>query len=287
MSDEDVLDLPLVDASQVPIHLYTQDGYPVQRRRATFNRSTSPFGVLIKSGNLEQLFTSSINSANGEHDQPQTPNIPFTFYPQAGLRTVGHFQAKGLMAPCYSLVSQLNKDILASGRRRRRSAHNAEDSDSDSNHSASDEGSESDMSVDDEMANSSQRKRKIIHPISSQGYNAVTHHTRGRKAQHHEVQIGMVTGALAGAWATGTKNKNTAHRLDRDCSLNMPHQLFAEKIGRDEIPRDFRFENVYWIDIGALPKRHQNGRQVRPPMSLIVLTHTYIIDSSFKKHCSH
>lgn len=105
-------------------------------------------------------------------------------------------------------------------------------------------------------------RKTIIHGISSQGYNAVTHSTRGKSAQHHEVQLGLVTGALAGAWATGTKNRRTADNLDLGCSRQMPHEAFAEKIENPGISRDLRMENVYWIDIGALQKENQDGGSV-------------------------
>lgn len=136
---------------------------------------------------------------------------------------------------------------------------------------------DSDINSDDEngpTGGNGSLHKNVIHGVSSQGYNAVTHHTRGRTAQHHEVQVGMVTGALAGAWATSGSNKTTADKLEEDCRWKMPHESFAEKIRKPGIARDLRLENVYWIDIGALQKKHQNGRSVdlRLAMHLNLLT---------------
>lgn len=248
--DEDILNLPQMDESGRPIPLFCREGYPIQRRIPSFVSASPTFGVLLKYNNLESLFLNRVE----DYDHSELGHTPFTFYPQAGLRTVGHFQASGLMAPCYPLLSRINKSLQKS----LQSATNARELDSDSESSDEEMNSESDANSSDGSSWDSSAK-KVIHGISSQGYNAVTHHTRGRTAQHHEVQVGMVTGALAGAWATGAGAMRTAEGLERSCSWRMPHKLFEEKIQKPGIARDLRLENVYWIDVGALKKKNQKG----------------------------
>lgn len=99
----------------------------------------------------------------------------------------------------------------------------------------------------------------MIHGISSQGYNAVTHHTRGRTAQHHDAQVGLVTGSLSGAWAVEPKTIQKAQRLRRKCDQKMPHKAYAQKIENSNICQDLRLENVYWIDMDGLSDEQQDG----------------------------
>lgn len=258
MTEDEVSHLPQVDDSGKPIHLYCEKGYPIQRRMAIFSPEARPYGVLIKSENLQTLFTHNIDNYNVVEGVAQAATVLFTFYPQAGLRTVGHFQASGLIAACYPVLAQINRSISEASIPTPLSAA-SEDADFD---------------MDDEdtaggvgAGRAPVSYKTIVHPISSQGYNAVTHSTRGRTAQHHEVQTGRVTGALAGAWAAGNHtNVNTAYELATGCELKMPHEAFADKIKNPEISRDLRLENVYWIDMDTLSMDDQNGRSVSNPL---------------------
>lgn len=255
MDGDDVRELPHVDESGKTLNLYCVEGYPVQRRMAAFQRDAPPYGVLLRADKMQDLFTRDIDDLEDEQGRMQSTNIPFTFYPQAGLRSVGHFQAQGLIAACYPLLSKLNKSISAACQPS----------------PVIDPLSDDDFDTDGEEIDHGGRARAaqhgpalvvdkiIVHPISSQGYNAVTHNTRGRRAQHHEVQTGRVTGALAGAWATGNTNTDTANGLSTECNLKMPHKSFADKIKKPTISRDLRLENVYWIDMDALPTQCRDG----------------------------
>lgn len=259
LSIDEVSELPQVDDGGRPIHLYCEKGYPIQRRMAVFRPHAPTYGALFKSEKMQLLFTRNMNDIDDEQGGPQSTQVPFTFYPQAGLRSVGHFQAGGLIAACYPVLLDINKSIFAASQLAQappapRNTNNAE------------AGSGNPGSGDEEEAAGAGPVpvpipvpyKATVHPISSQGYNAVTHNTRGRRAQHHEVQTGRVTGALAGAWAD-KNNTNIAWELVMGCNLKMPHDAFADKIKKPDISRDLRLENVYWIDMNAVPVKSRNG----------------------------
>lgn len=98
-----------VDDDGHPIPIYSQDGHHIQRRLGVFSKSSKPNGILVKSERLQNLFIRDIGELDydGSEDSSEVM-IPFTFYPQAGLCTVGHFQAKGLIAACYPIVARIN-----------------------------------------------------------------------------------------------------------------------------------------------------------------------------------
>lgn len=233
LTREDLENLPFEDdqGSQIPI--FDANGYHIQRRLASFREDEPACGILVKSGRLHDLFTwedddDSDNDPSG-HTRPSSGSKAFVFYPQAGLKRVGHFQADGLITACYPLVSQISRRL-----------HERAGSPNDNQDTFQD-------------------KIPII-GMSSQAYNSVTHHTRGRTAQHHEVQTGMVTGALAGAWASpNTPEARKASRLINRCNYKMPHKAFHDKIKNPDIPRDLRLENVYYIDLDALSPAARTG----------------------------
>lgn len=258
LDEDEVRLLPQVDEEGKPIHLYCVDGYPVQRRMAEFHPHAPPYGVLLKADKMQDLFTRKVEDLDDEGRLLPT-HIPFTFYPQAGLRSVGHFQAQGLIAACYPQLANVNKLISAACQ-----PSPALDPQSDDDDFYMDM-DEDEVQRGERRAQPAHRgqvqlvKKTVVHPISSQGYNSVTHNTRGRRAQHHEVQTGRVTGALAGAWATGKTNTDTASDLLSECNGKMPHDSFADKIRKPTISRDMRLENVYWIDMDALPAQSRHG----------------------------
>jgi hypothetical protein len=184
---------------------------------------------------VDLLRTRNLFTIDGDDLFDEDPSvIDFTVYPQAGLRTVGHFQAKGLISGCYPLIRRINRRLA--------------NLDSDNINDWDDENNEELLDT------------PVIRAIASQGYNAMMHHTRGRTAQHHEVQVGHVTSALAGMFAKSPQHINTATRLARTCQQALPHQAFAEKIHSPAISSDLRLENVYCIDMKALRQDQRNGR---------------------------
>lgn len=198
----DVNNLPLTDDEGIEISLFTEDGYPIKRRVAQFLSRVDPHGVLVDLRHIHDWFTPSDDDMEIFGEEGAECRV----YPQAGLRTVGHFQANGIIQPFYPLVERLNTTL------------------SDINHGESEE--EGDDLADEWVSPG----RSIVVPVSCQGYNAIMHNTHGRRAQHHEVQTGMVTSALAGQWASGGKVEQEARRLSRKCDAKLPHDAYASKI---------------------------------------------------------
>jgi hypothetical protein len=226
---DDLDDIPFVSDDGFELPLFSKDGFQIQRRSARFNRNVKPHGVLVDLLQTKNLFTNDVDELFDE----DPCSIEFTVYPQAGLKTAGHFQAKGLVAGCYPFINRVNRLL---------------------NQTSSDDSNDEDDEYDNNIG------RPVIHGIASQGYNALMHHTRGRTAQHHEVQVGQVTAALAGMFAKTPQHITLSRRLTRTCRQALPHQAFTEKIQSPAISTDLRLENVYYIDMKALSPEHRNGR---------------------------
>jgi hypothetical protein len=243
---EDLDDFPLQYDTGEHIPVYDVDGYPIQRRLGITDDDDQPLGVLVKSDKLRKLFAFEVDdSPNG--DSSSYPGSPTTyyFYPQAGLRSVGHFQANGLITKCYPLVHKIDRDIQDPEEPER-------PPNSNDNHDGIGNGNPT-----------FEYSRQAVFGVSSQGYNTVMHRTRGRKAQHHDAQVGLVTAALGGAWAAPNSAQSaTARGIEHGCNRKMPHQSFADKIRSQPLSRDLRMENVYYIDVNALQLRFRNGRCV-------------------------
>lgn len=240
---QDLNDYPYVTEDGDKVSIFSEDGFEIQRRMARFLRTSSSLGVLVHLPHLQTLFMRDededdlILEEQGQGDG-QNETASYTVYPQAGLKSAGHFQANGLMAGCYKLVDSVNSQLARSS-------------------SVTDNESDSDSEMDWQ-----ERVRRVVVGVASQGYNAVMHHTRGRTAQHHDAQLGLITSALAGEWARNERGKQQAHKLAQKCEHRLPHESFSEKIRNTEIVRDLRLENVYTINVQELVVRFQNGRLV-------------------------
>lgn len=240
-------------------YLYNKHGYIVDTHHPIPTQDPRPYGALIKAEGLDFAFYQMSSAARNfefnddTEDEPEpdpylTHPIPFYFYPQAGLRNVGHFQAGGLFNDCYPIVGRLNKAI-----------HLANIAHSNAHHDH-----DSDMDVDIDECEIAFCTSHNIEALSSQGYNSVMHDTRGRSAQHHNVQLGLVTGALAGQWATtpGTNVASHANNLMCCCQDEMPHEAYCLKIESREVGRDLCMENVYCLDLHALHPSRRTGQYV-------------------------
>ncbi|KAF7760504.1 hypothetical protein Agabi119p4_11180 [Agaricus bisporus var. burnettii] len=173
-----------------------------------------------------------------EPDPYPTHPIPFYFYPQAGLRNVGHFQAGGLFNDCYPIVGCLNKAICLAN-----IAHF---------HAHHDHNSDMDVDIDKcKIAFCTSHNMRVVEALSSQGYNSVMHDTHGRSAQHHDAQLGLITGALAGQWATtpGTNTASHANNLMHRFQDEMPHEVYHLKIESREVERDLCMENIFYAHL--------------------------------------
>jgi hypothetical protein len=245
----DVDDLDNYLDSQRTSYVYTHRGYIIDTHEPDFAEDSQPCGILIKANELAGAFASrqpdaiDFDMLDEYHSSPSPSDFPeyptqstkFYFYPQAGLRNIGHFQAAGLMTECYPIVSRINTFLR----------HQNDNEDYD---------------MDAPGAEFYYGRNPVIHPISSQGYNAVMHHTRGRGAQHHDAQLALVTAALAGQWAPEhSPCYNTAHRIMEECKNQLPHQSYEKKIKSHNINRDLRLENVYCFDLMALHPARRTG----------------------------
>jgi hypothetical protein len=225
ISWDDLDEHPLYDSTGKDNLVYCEDGFIVPRRKARFSPSTKRHGILVDLRHVKELFHLSYDEEAMLVDD-FSPVQVYT-YPQAGLKIAGHFQANGVMRPFFPFVEKVNKDL-------------------------SDNNQENDSDSDDQMTQTTPPITNIVHGIASQGYNAVMHSTRGDSAQHHDAQLGLITGALAGCWASGRTHEKTARRLQRRCAFQLPHVSFSHKIENPEIVRDLRLENVFYVDVSQL-----------------------------------
>ena len=221
------------EAFEIPV--YTHDGFLLSRLLPRFLNRTQPHGILPDLRVIKELFELPF-----EHDQGEDTSVNVYTYPQAGLKIAGHFQANGLMRCFLPFVQQVNNRL-----------------NSFTIDSADDDGLDR-MSVP--------RSKTIVRGLACQGYNAVMHSTRGDSAQHHDAQLGMITGALAGFRAQGDAAKSKAKKLRQRCNRQLPHESFSEKIKNNKISRDLRLENIYCIDVEAIHPNAQDGGYVFHPL---------------------
>jgi hypothetical protein len=169
----------------------------------------------------------------------QAHDIKHWAYPQAGLKTLGHFKANSLMSNLHPILADINQQVSLVPTPELNSDDEFEDD------------------IDSHMF--SQGLAPAIVGASSQGYNALMHRTRYR-VKDHKVQLGVITNALAGAYATSPKTKRTAKHFIHDCHYTLPHEDFNVKIDNDNVPRDLRLENVYLIDMFRIKPEFRTGR---------------------------
>jgi hypothetical protein len=227
---DDLEEMPILDDAGFEIPIYADGGYQIQRRLGAHDPNVRPHGVLMNLYDIDKLIHPA---AELENYCTESLATAYTVYPQAGLVTAGHFQANGLIAPFVPLLEGLNKEVQIQG----------------DNY--------------DEDANA-----VPIIGVGCQGYNALLHATRGRCAQHHDAQRGLVTGALAGLWAKTTSNKNKAKTLQIQCTNRLPHIEFQKKISNDDAERppldcSLRLENTFVVHMERLAAEHRNGRYVK------------------------
>ena len=218
ISFDQLHDLPMFDEAGNQIHIYTEDGFRIQRRLAGYRPDGLPHGVLLDLRDVGLLFKS------------EESETPFSVFPQAGLVTVGHIQAEGVTAPFLPLLQQLNSKVR--------------------------------VQDDDPMNDDDSDSCAPIIGIACQAYNAVMHNTRGRRAQHHDAQRGLVTAALAGGFARTDSNIRKAKVLQHQCSQRLPHLEFKQKIANNnDEPLDcsLRFENTFVVHMDQLNHLYHDG----------------------------
>ena len=225
-------DLPLLDESGQEIQVFNQAGYRIPRREPILEDDNDFNGMLFNLRTLHQLFM-----LDGLEDETLLEDLTMTehyLYPMACLKTIGHFQAKGLMTPFLKKVKALNTRI--------KEQYNGDDEDT----------------IADELLTG---YSPLIEGIACQGYNLLLHHvwTQGR---YHEVQQGLMTAALSGTHTSPATNANVAAKFWTDCETWLPFDRYHEKVTHTRVDTSTRIENVYRVSLWRLPERAQNGRLV-------------------------
>ena len=161
-------------------------------------------------------------------------------YPQGYLQQYGHIKVNGVMPSFNATLQQINNDLQ----------QRQDDGDSDDN----DDGSE----IDSTFAMRRGVSEPTIFPVSSQAYNELSHRLSSRSGSH-DVQQGSITGALAGAYATNSKSKQTAQSKLAFCQVKLPIDRVKQKLAVEQCPRALRMEHVFGINVTAIKKSKQNG----------------------------
>jgi hypothetical protein len=228
---DELAEMPIVDDNGNEIPIYCENGFIIPRRIPYFSTRTPAHGMLMNLTHVKELFDSSQEDDDHLEWDDDDERIDAYVYPQAGLKTAGHYQANGLMRPFKRFLKEVNQSL--------RDPDGSEDG-----------------------RRTPAGTRQVVYGIGSQGYNGVMHSTRGHSAQHHDAQLGMITGALAGSWAQGEPSKRVARGLQDRCGHQLPHKAFEEKIKNPNIVRDLRLENVYYVDVREMQDDDRNGRYV-------------------------
>jgi hypothetical protein len=185
ISLEELESLELMDDEGKEVPIYSEDGYVIQQWMAWFWKNQQDHGVLMNLSQVHELFSEELEDRFPD-GVPGVVNGSVWVYPQAGLRTAGHFQAEGVMTWFYPHIEKINHRIVQ-------------------------------MRIDKGSNEDQEEMEAMPHPpitvIASQGYNAVMHSTQGVSNQHHDAQLGMIMSTLAGSWANTESNKKTAEEL--------------------------------------------------------------------------
>ncbi|KAG6369887.1 hypothetical protein JVT61DRAFT_13351 [Boletus reticuloceps] len=180
---------PLLEESGREKNIYNQEGVRIPRRHAIVDEDATMNGMLFNLRTIHQLFRRDdediVEDSNG--DEPLTPHY---LYPMAGLKTIGHFQALGLMTPFITQLQRLNTNIR------------------DLYHDGDEDEIEADLLTG---------YRPLIEAVASQGYNMLSHRVR-TAGRYHDVQRGLITAALGGTYPSTVSNSNLAKEFHRECS---------------------------------------------------------------------
>jgi hypothetical protein len=257
-------DLPLFRTDGTVIKIYDEDGNRVVRTRPLCRGAQ--LGILFDLKTAEELFEPTLEApsqhrrqrrqrrqhhrghrdfdfdsdAESEEDEDEedeeeyvdellTDSFSLRLFPQAFINTVGHIQASQTL-PAFRQVFRSINDLTTSA--------------------TGDEGSDDD---DD------REEGPVIRGESFQAYNLLMHRL-APDAGGQDVQHGDITAALAGTYAQGTKDKSRGAEKFTSCNTYLPHERLHHKMDHPECPKDLRLEQVYAINIRALPHQRRRGR---------------------------
>ncbi|TFK59308.1 hypothetical protein BDN72DRAFT_865263, partial [Pluteus cervinus] len=236
--------------------IYRDNGRYIPRFAALYDpATTNPCGLLVNLDTIPPLFRERQSSS----DKPAV-----SVYPQAFTRVYGHVQANSVFSPLETMVSTVNSVM---GKRVSQSSDSGEEDDA--------------MNVDVETL-------PVVDPISSQLYNHLMHRTR-KSAKYHDVQRGVITSALSGAYYLDAAGQAKHRQRVRACTSSLPHQTFDEQISSnlvDGVPRSLRMENVWTFMLDHLEDDQRFGDIIFKEIICYLVqawSHPIVIDE-LKKH---
>ncbi|KAH7917232.1 hypothetical protein BV22DRAFT_1135578 [Leucogyrophana mollusca] len=248
----------LLDQHGHEVNIYGEDGFRIPRQSPRCAAGVTPCGILMDLNNLHELFSSDEDDfpepptvpnddddSDGENiniDVVKVPvnKVPFNIYPQAYLHQYGHYQAHGIFNIFKPILAEINNSLRRDPGQRNQEEEDADDADE----------------VEDILGHGS---APIVNATWSQGYNQLSHHVR-TTAKFHDVQLGTITSALAGTYATTDRNRRRATNQARKCEDNLPHNRYADKVGGVALPQSFRFETVIDINMSRMDVHDRCGR---------------------------
>ncbi|KAG1863248.1 hypothetical protein DFJ58DRAFT_912417 [Suillus subalutaceus] len=181
-------------------------------------------------------------------DDVRTPTV--NVYPQAFLRKYGHIQCNTILPHFSPFMSKIRNSVSRLSRNQNDDPFNGQPA-------------EDDADEFDHLPNGP--LPTVLFASGSQFYNEISHRIRP-SADLHDVQQGRITSALSGAYSRG--HGQTTHRIVmRECSLNLPHQRYDNKIKVNDVPRALRLENVYIFQLDSLKRHKRNGAEMVVPLA--------------------
>ncbi|KAG9311945.1 hypothetical protein JVU11DRAFT_8206 [Chiua virens] len=213
---------PNYDVFGDEIPVYGKGGFKIFRRRPEVADSC---GSLMDLGAAHTLFEGA-QEAQGTGENA----VRFSVYPLAFTQYLGNIQADGLMVPFKRRMDRLDANI----RQGLQELADAEDQEA-------------------ELVG------RIIYPVNSQAYNALSHRVRS-EAKFHAVQLGLMTSVFSGTTVERAALKTLWSSRLRLCNNGLPHERFDRKVSGEDQPECMRFENTYRVDVFQLPSRRKNGR---------------------------
>jgi hypothetical protein len=106
--------------------------------------------------------------------------------------------------------------------------------------------------------------QSALQPIGCQFYNLLSHRLAPRSGSQ-EVQKGDQTAAMASGYRHLSKScQRAADRLFNWCNTSLPHERHQTLLKTDDLegplPKDLRAENVFLIDMHAVPLQKRTGK---------------------------
>lgn len=205
--------------------IYNDSGRRIPRINYLFDEEESSAGILVDLSEINALF-----GTESSHRGDCSSDCHVTLYPQAYIPRMGHVKANAIIRPFYGVMEKLNSAIKGLW-----------------------DEVEGEGQVDEVTA---------ISGVSCQFYNVLSHKLAPR-AGSQEVQKGDQTAAMAGGYNHMSSTcRNRAEALHRYCETALPYrrheELLDSQLGKTST--DLRAENVFLIDMYAIPIDHRTGR---------------------------